>query len=151
MCLFVYLGLLFFFLVSQLQTELDNLMQQLIFTQEVSQDLRSDMKVVRNATRKVGNEKIQAEEQKLKQVENRGEADEKHQITFPIFLLIGECFIWQIPNPPQDVYVERLTKDIERLTQQIAMYEAQSSAQAEETLSAKEALTEVSTRQEATL
>ncbi|XP_029999610.1 coiled-coil domain-containing protein 40 [Sphaeramia orbicularis] len=94
--------------VSQLQTELDNLMQQLIFTQEVSQDLRSDMKVMRNATRKAGNEKIQAEEQKLK----------------------------------QDVYVERLTKDMERLMQQIAMYEAQSSAQAEETLAAKEALAE---------
>uniref|UniRef100_A0A672Y7G3 Coiled-coil domain containing 40 n=1 Tax=Sphaeramia orbicularis TaxID=375764 RepID=A0A672Y7G3_9TELE len=91
-----------------LQTELDNLMQQLIFTQEVSQDLRSDMKVMRNATRKAGNEKIQAEEQKLK----------------------------------QDVYVERLTKDMERLMQQIAMYEAQSSAQAEETLAAKEALAE---------
>lgn len=39
--------------------------------------------------------------------------------------------------------MERLTKDMERLTQQIAMYEAQTSAQAEETQAAKEALSEV--------
>lgn len=43
----------------------------------------------------------------------------------------------------QDMYVERLTKDMERLTQQIAMYEAQTSAQAEETQAAKEAFSEV--------
>ncbi|XP_018534051.1 coiled-coil domain-containing protein 40 isoform X1 [Lates calcarifer] len=42
----------------------------------------------------------------------------------------------------QDLYVERLTKDMERLTQQIAMYEVQASAQAEETQAAKEAHTE---------
>lgn len=43
----------------------------------------------------------------------------------------------------QDMYVERLTKDMERLTQQIAMYEAQTNAQAEETQAAKEAFSEV--------
>lgn len=43
------------------------------------------------------------------------------------------------------MYVERLTKDMERLTQQIATYEAQASAQAEETQAAKEALSEVTT------
>ncbi|GLD61065.1 coiled-coil domain-containing protein 40 isoform X2, partial [Lates japonicus] len=42
----------------------------------------------------------------------------------------------------QDLYVERLTKDMERLTQQIAMYEVQASTQAEETQAAKEAHTE---------
>lgn len=41
------------------------------------------------------------------------------------------------------MYVERLTKDMERLTQQIAMYEAQTNAQAEETQAAKEAFSEV--------
>lgn len=43
----------------------------------------------------------------------------------------------------QDLYVERLTKDKERLMQQIAMYEAQAMAQAEETQAVKEALCEV--------
>lgn len=41
------------------------------------------------------------------------------------------------------MYVERLTKDMERLTQQIAIHEAQTSAQAEETQAAKEAFSEV--------
>lgn len=39
--------------------------------------------------------------------------------------------------------MERLTKELERLTQQIAMYECKTSAQAEETQTAKEALSEV--------
>ncbi|XP_070832310.1 coiled-coil domain-containing protein 40 isoform X1 [Chaetodon trifascialis] len=94
--------------VSQLQTEIDNLMQHLVFTQQVSEDLRSEVKAMKNVRRKAEAEKNQAEEQKLK----------------------------------QDLYVERLTKDMERLTQQIAMYEAQSSAQAEETQAAKDALSE---------
>ncbi|KAM7009676.1 coiled-coil domain-containing protein 40 [Tautogolabrus adspersus] len=94
--------------VSQLQSEIDNLMQHLIFAQGVSEDLRSHVKALKNARHKAGAEKNQAEEQKLK----------------------------------QDIYVERLTKDMERLTQQIAMYEAQANAQAEETQAAKEALAE---------
>ncbi|XP_068590798.1 coiled-coil domain-containing protein 40 [Cebidichthys violaceus] len=42
----------------------------------------------------------------------------------------------------QDLYVERLTKEKERQTQQIALYEAQAKAQAEETQAAKEAHSE---------
>ncbi|XP_074553848.1 coiled-coil domain-containing protein 40 [Halichoeres trimaculatus] len=94
--------------VSKLQTGLDNLMLNLIFTKGVSEDLHSQVRAMENARRKVGDEKRQAEEQKLK----------------------------------QDLYVERLTKDMERLTQQIAMYEAQTSAQAEETQAAKDGLSE---------
>lgn len=43
----------------------------------------------------------------------------------------------------QDLYIDRLTKELERLTQQAAMYEAQKRAQAEETQAAKEAFSEV--------
>ncbi|XP_035036633.2 coiled-coil domain-containing protein 40 [Hippoglossus stenolepis] len=43
----------------------------------------------------------------------------------------------------QDLYVERLTKELERLTQQVAMYEAKASAQAEETQAARQVLSEV--------
>ncbi|XP_020795511.2 LOW QUALITY PROTEIN: coiled-coil domain-containing protein 40 [Boleophthalmus pectinirostris] len=45
----------------------------------------------------------------------------------------------------QDLYVERLTKDLERLTEQAALYSAQTSAQADETQAAKEALSEAET------
>ncbi|KAK5927122.1 hypothetical protein CgunFtcFv8_022641 [Champsocephalus gunnari] len=93
---------------SQLQVEIDNLMQHLVFTQGVSEDLSSNVKALKNARRRAGAEKNQAAEQKFQ----------------------------------QDVYVERRTKDKERLTEQIAMYEAQAKAQAEETHSAKEALSE---------
>ncbi|KAI4832920.1 hypothetical protein KUCAC02_015856, partial [Chaenocephalus aceratus] len=93
---------------SQLQAEIDNLMQHLVFTQGVSEDLSSNVKALKNARRRAGAEKNQAAEQKFQ----------------------------------QDLYVERRTKDKERLTEQIAMYEAQAKAQAEETHSAKEALSE---------
>ncbi|XP_023262649.1 coiled-coil domain-containing protein 40 [Seriola lalandi dorsalis] len=53
--------------VSQLQAEIDNLMLHLVFTQGVSEDLRSNVKAMKNARRKAGAEKDQAEEQKLKQ------------------------------------------------------------------------------------
>ncbi|XP_076001592.1 coiled-coil domain-containing protein 40 [Genypterus blacodes] len=94
--------------VSQLQTELDSLMQHLVYTQEVSEDLQSNVKALKNATHKAGAERTQAEDQKLK----------------------------------QDLYVERLTKDMERLTEQIALYDAQATAQAQETQAAKEAFSE---------
>lgn len=55
-------------IVSQLQAEVDNLMLHLVFTQGVSEDLRSNVKTMKNAKRKAGAEKSQAEEQKLKQV-----------------------------------------------------------------------------------
>ncbi|XP_060941517.1 coiled-coil domain-containing protein 40 [Limanda limanda] len=43
----------------------------------------------------------------------------------------------------QDLYVEHLTKEQERLTQQVAMYESKASAQAEETQAARQVLSEV--------
>lgn len=58
-----------FSIVSQLQAEIDNLMLHLVFTQGVSEDLRSNVKTMKNAKRKAGAEKNQAEEQKLKQVD----------------------------------------------------------------------------------
>lgn len=59
----------FFSIVSQLQAEIDSLKLHLVFTQEVSDDLHSNVKAMKNATRKAGTEKNQAEEQKLKQVD----------------------------------------------------------------------------------
>ncbi|XP_039860621.1 coiled-coil domain-containing protein 40 [Simochromis diagramma] len=51
----------------------------------------------------------------------------------------------------QDLYVERLTKELDRLTQQIAMYESKTSAHAEETQTAKEALSEAEMEMESLL
>lgn len=43
----------------------------------------------------------------------------------------------------QDLYVERLTKHVEKLSEQISLYEVQIIAQADQTKAAKEALSEV--------
>ncbi|XP_072538881.1 coiled-coil domain-containing protein 40 [Salminus brasiliensis] len=94
--------------VSELQSEVDKLALRLLYMQEVTSDLRSDITVMKNATRKAQAEKLQAEQQKLK----------------------------------QDLYVERLVKQAEKLREQIGLYEVQTLAQAEETQAAKEALAE---------
>ncbi|XP_069569961.1 coiled-coil domain-containing protein 40 [Brachyistius frenatus] len=103
--------------VSKLQAELDGLMLHLIFTQGVSEDLRSQVKTLNNTRSKAGAEKTQAEEQKLK----------------------------------QDLYVQRLMEEVDRLTQQVEMYDAQTSAQTEETQTAREALSEAEMEMESML
>lgn len=54
--------------VSTLQAERDDLMLHLIFTKGVTEDLQTNVKVMKNVKSKVGAEKSRAEEQKLKQV-----------------------------------------------------------------------------------
>lgn len=56
--------------VSQLETELEQLMLHLVFTQGVSTALLSNIKTLKNATRKAGTDKSHAEDQKLKQVDD---------------------------------------------------------------------------------
>ncbi|XP_037546378.1 coiled-coil domain-containing protein 40, partial [Nematolebias whitei] len=51
----------------------------------------------------------------------------------------------------QDLYIDHLTKELERLTRQAAMYEAQKRAQAEETQAAKEAFSEAEMEMESLL
>ncbi|XP_054635838.1 coiled-coil domain-containing protein 40-like isoform X2 [Dunckerocampus dactyliophorus] len=100
--------------VSKLQTELEKLWLHVVFTQEATEDLHSNVKATKSATRKVGTKKSQAE-------------DEKHK---------------------QDMYVERLTKELDKLTQQMDIYEAQTNAQAETTHATQEALSEAEMQME---
>uniref|UniRef100_A0A3Q3GWU8 Coiled-coil domain 40 molecular ruler complex subunit n=1 Tax=Kryptolebias marmoratus TaxID=37003 RepID=A0A3Q3GWU8_KRYMA len=51
----------------------------------------------------------------------------------------------------QDLYIDHLTKEVERLTLQVAMYEVQKSAQAEETQAAKQAFSEAEIEMESLL
>lgn len=55
-------------------------MLHLLFTQGVSEDLRSNVKAMKNVRRKAGAEKNQAEEQKLKQV-HRQKSGTFHSLT----------------------------------------------------------------------
>ncbi|XP_053714250.1 coiled-coil domain-containing protein 40-like [Synchiropus splendidus] len=94
---------------SQLQLEMKRLTLQLLFAKQVSMELRSKVKTLKNVKHKAAAEKVQAEDQKLK----------------------------------QDLYVDRLTNDLEKVTQQINMYQVQTEALAEETQAARESLSEV--------
>nr|XP_015212263.1 PREDICTED: coiled-coil domain-containing protein 40 isoform X1 [Lepisosteus oculatus] len=94
--------------VAQLQTEVENLALRLFYMQGVNADLRSDITVMKHATRKARVEKVQAEGQKKK----------------------------------QDLLVDRLTQRVQQLTEQIALYEVQIAAQAQETRAAQETVSE---------
>lgn len=56
-------------------------MLHVVFIQGVSEDLRSNVKAIKNARRKAGAEKSQAEDQKLKQVDWLKLAHYKSQIS----------------------------------------------------------------------
>uniref|UniRef100_A0A3P9KYC4 Coiled-coil domain containing 40 n=1 Tax=Oryzias latipes TaxID=8090 RepID=A0A3P9KYC4_ORYLA len=94
--------------VSKLQTELDRAMQDLIFTQRVSEELNSKVKTMNNVRHKAGAKKAHAEEELLN----------------------------------QDLYIDRLTKEMFRLTERNTMHQLYTEAQAEETLTGREALCE---------
>lgn len=136
-------------IVSQVQAENDYLMQRLIVTRGDSEDLHSNVKAMKNAKQKAGAQRDQAKERKLKQV-GRMWAWAKQKQAFSFFQNVDCVWHWfiywlKIVLCHQDMYVERLTKDMERLMQQVAMYEAQTRAQAEETKAAREANSEVTT------
>lgn len=57
--------------MSKLQTELDRAMQDLIFTQRVSEELNSKVKTMNNVRHKAGAKKAHAEEELLNQVAAR--------------------------------------------------------------------------------
>lgn len=61
--------------VSELQVEMDNLMLHLLYTQGVSEDLRSNVKALMNVRSKASAEKNQAEDKKLQQVKKTSDVD----------------------------------------------------------------------------
>ncbi|XP_060736400.1 coiled-coil domain-containing protein 40 [Tachysurus vachellii] len=94
--------------VSELQSEVDTFARRLIYMQEVTSDLHSEVAAMKNTKNKAQAEKRQAEEQKLQ----------------------------------QDLYVERLIKQVEKLREQIALYEVQTLAQTKDKEAARDALAE---------
>ncbi|TNN25977.1 Coiled-coil domain-containing protein 40 [Liparis tanakae] len=90
-------------------------MLQLTFTRGLSEDLSSEVKVMKKVKGREAEEKEQAEQQLLK----------------------------------QDLYVESLTKIVEKLTEQIDVYESQVKGQAEDTRAFRLLQTEVSVTQTA--
>nr|DBA27919.1 TPA: hypothetical protein GDO54_008360 [Pyxicephalus adspersus] len=101
--------------VSSMQTEVENLAMRLFYMENVSQDVTSDISVMKRAVQKTEAERIQAELEKKK----------------------------------QDMFVDRLTREADRLREQIALYEAQLAAQREDTKAAREAVAEANMEIEA--
>ncbi|KAM4663284.1 coiled-coil domain-containing protein 40 isoform 2-T2 [Discoglossus pictus] len=94
--------------VTTMQTEVENLALRLFYMQNVNQDVKADISVMKRAVQKAEAERTQAEVEKQK----------------------------------QDMFVDRLIRETDRLREQIALYEAQASAQHEDTKAAREAVAE---------
>ncbi|XP_028661781.1 coiled-coil domain-containing protein 40-like [Erpetoichthys calabaricus] len=100
--------------VLQLQAEIDNLTQHLLYMEGMTKDVNSEIKTMKYVTQKSETSKAEVEQQKHK----------------------------------QDLLVNKLTKHMDSLRQQIAMYKAQATAQSEEKAAARTAVSEASLEME---
>ncbi|XP_039201759.1 coiled-coil domain-containing protein 40 isoform X1 [Crotalus tigris] len=85
--------------VSSVQMEIENLSLRLFYMQNMDQDVRDDIAVMKRTVKKAEVERMRAEVEKQK----------------------------------QDLHVDRLTRRVDELEEQIALYDAQYMAQAEDT------------------
>ncbi|XP_039332497.1 coiled-coil domain-containing protein 40 [Saimiri boliviensis] len=97
--------------LAALQTEMENLALQLFYMQNIDQDLRDDVCVMKQVVKKAEAERAQAEIEKKK----------------------------------QDLYVDQLTARAQRLEEDVALFEAQYLAQAEDTRILRKAVSEACT------
>ncbi|NXG90988.1 CCD40 protein, partial [Stercorarius parasiticus] len=94
--------------VSAMQTQVENLALHLFYMQNMDQDMRHNILLMKQSTKKAEAEKVQAEVEKKK----------------------------------QDLLVDRLTRKAYELQEQIALFEAQFVAQAEDTKVTRQAVNE---------
>ncbi|XP_077184297.1 coiled-coil domain-containing protein 40 isoform X2 [Paroedura picta] len=97
--------------VSSMQTEMENLSLRLFYMQNMDQDVRDDIAVMKRTVKKAEVERMHAEVEKQK----------------------------------QDLHVDRLTRTANELQEQIALYEAQHTAQAEDTKITRQEVAEACT------
>ncbi|XP_025019267.1 coiled-coil domain-containing protein 40 [Python bivittatus] len=96
--------------VSSVQSEIENLSLRLFYMQNMDQDVRDDIAVMKRTVKKAEVERMRAEVEKQK----------------------------------QDLHVDRLTRRVNELEEQIALYEAQHMAQAEDTRMTRQEVGEAS-------
>ncbi|NWI98409.1 CCD40 protein, partial [Crypturellus undulatus] len=97
--------------VSAMQTQVENLALRLFHMQNMDEDMRHNILLMKQSTKKAEAEKLQAEVEKKK----------------------------------QDLLVERLTRKAYELQEQVALFEAQIVAQAEDTKTTRQAVNEANT------
>ncbi|XP_060108826.1 coiled-coil domain-containing protein 40 isoform X2 [Heteronotia binoei] len=98
-------------IVSSMQTEMENLSLRLFYMQNMDQDVRDDIAVMKRTVKKAEVDRMRAEVEKQK----------------------------------QDLHVDRLTRTANELQEQIALYEAQHIAQAEDTKITRQEVAEACT------
>ncbi|KGL85462.1 Coiled-coil domain-containing protein 40, partial [Tinamus guttatus] len=101
--------------VSAMQTQVENLAMRLFHMQNMDEDMRHNILLMKQSTKKAEAEKLQAEVEKKK----------------------------------QDLLVERLTRKAYELQEQVALFEAQIVAQAEDTKTTRQAVSEANTEVQA--
>uniref|UniRef100_A0A2K5KGP5 Coiled-coil domain containing 40 n=1 Tax=Colobus angolensis palliatus TaxID=336983 RepID=A0A2K5KGP5_COLAP len=97
--------------LAALQTEMENVALHLFYMQNIDQDMRDDIRVMKQVVKKAETERIRAEIEKKK----------------------------------QDLYVDQLTARAQQLEEDIALFEAQYLAQAEDTRILRKAVSEACT------
>ena len=144
-------------LVQELRSEVENLASRVLYMQEAKEDVRSDIAVMKRAAEKAHGEVTEAEQLKKKQV--RWILTEIILLPYiyrqwlTIMSCINSCIFhrrdgivnFHCRSFLQDFLVDRLTQKVDRLHEEIAMYEAQAFAQEEETRSAQKTLSEAIT------
>lgn len=145
--------------MAALQTEMENLALNLFYMQNIDQDTRDDIHVMKQIVKKSEAERARAERDKKQQV------PESRRRLSPTSGCPGAPAAPRGPGQPwghplgsgggerclratrglvsQDLHVDQLTTRAHELEEQIALFEAQSGAQAEETRILRKAVSEV--------
>lgn len=150
--------------VAALQAELERLALHLFYMQNIDQDVRDDIRVMKQVVKKSEVARTRAEVEKQQQVLCRfdaGAATTKPSVSrkplcsasrvnyrSPRGLWRGSGLVGADPGAarglaPQDLHVDQLTTKANQLQEQIALLEAQSYAQAEDTRALRKAVSEV--------
>lgn len=151
--------------VAALQAEVESLALQLFYVQNIDQDVRDDIRVMKQVVKKSEAERMRAEVEKKKQVSRNlgalavsprpsisqspcarplaGEAAASLGVTGLGRGLVEDCAGGARGLDSQDLHVDQLTTKAHQLEEQIALLEAQSSAQAEDTQVLRKAVSEV--------
>lgn len=155
--------------VAALQAEMEKLALHLFYMQNIEDDVRGDIRVMKQVVKKSEAERSRAEVEKKKQVLRHFHA----RVTLPRASDSGEGawlgllrkprsgerpwpapsgprrrseLVFEVPTcglVPQDLHVDQLTTRANQLEEQIALFEAQSCAQAEDTRILRKAVSEV--------
>ncbi|ELW68231.1 Coiled-coil domain-containing protein 40 [Tupaia chinensis] len=131
--------------LAALQTELESLALHLFYMQNIDQDVRDDIRVMRQVVKKAEAERVRAETEKKKQEgagHGRAESATGAEGQAVEIGLEAHQVLAGTPPRPQDLYVDQLTTRANQLEEDIALFEAQYAAQVEDTRGLRKVVSE---------